>query len=158
MAVYDKGEYEFVLTESLKRPWVPVIEIEGDCTTSCIDSLTYLEPPRDTETREIRGHTKEEMERAHHQGVMWGNEITGTLPFESWYTSTFPIATATPDHWAESVKMADEMNGYGRITYDNGEYWLDVFPLEHELGPFSLPELHEKLISLRESEGTNENR
>ena len=59
----------------------------------------------------------------------------------------------TPDYWAESVKMADEIHGYGRINYENGEYWLDVFPLEHEFGPFTLPELHEKLISLRESEG-----
>ena len=67
--------------------------------------------------------------------------------------SNLPITT--PDHWAESVKMADEIKV--SIKYVDGEYLIlintlhDIYP--DELGPFTLPELHEKLISLRESEG-----
>ena len=56
---------------------------------------------------------------------------------------------ATPDYWAESVKMADDMGD--KITYNDGKYI--IWNIGYELGPFTLPELHEKLISLRESEG-----
>ena len=62
---------------------------------------------------------------------------------------------ATPDHWAESVKMADDMGH--EITVHKSAYHLGIFDYEEDKflydGPFTLPELHEKLISLRESEG-----
>jgi hypothetical protein len=60
----------------------------------------------------------------------------------------------TPDHWAESVKMADEMgltisydkeNQYGLCENIDDFAWIGL--------NMTLPELHEKLISLRESEG-----
>ena len=60
----------------------------------------------------------------------------------------------TPDHWAESVKMADEMGL--ELKYWEGTYTLMDFDCPRwavTQGPFTLPELHDKLISLRESEG-----
>ena len=60
----------------------------------------------------------------------------------------------SPDYWAESVKMADELGI--QITYEDGKYKIfddDNPRWSVRQGPFTLPELHEKLISLRESEG-----
>ena len=63
----------------------------------------------------------------------------------------------TPDYWAESVKMAEQLSyadNWISLEYSLGEYYIKrVIPKIHErIGPFTLPELHEKLISLRESE------
>ncbi len=69
----------------------------------------------------------------------------------------------TPDHWAESVKMADEINGEVEkdcdLEYVRGEYFINyerrigITTDSYYMGPFTLPELRDKLISLRESEG-----
>ena len=70
----------------------------------------------------------------------------------------------TPDYWAESVKMAKSLHikleCYNeKYYYDNSSPSYCGDPLvDRTCGPFTLPELHDKLISLRESEGTNENR
>ena len=79
------------------------------------------------------------------------------------YIEELHKSITTPDYWAESVKMADEINGkVGKdcdLEYVQGEYFIDyerrigITTDSYYMGPFTLPELHEKLISLRESEG-----
>ena len=64
----------------------------------------------------------------------------------------------SPCHWAESVKMADEMPNSGlfivALAYQDGDYFINDFrpKINGEpvvtYGPFSLPELHDKLKEL----------
>lgn len=68
----------------------------------------------------------------------------------------------TPDHWAESVKMAKSLH-IKLECYNEKYYYDDSSPsycgdplVDRTCGPFTLPELYEKLISLRESEGGND--
>ena len=65
----------------------------------------------------------------------------------------------SPCHWAESVKMAKSL--HIKLECYNEKYYYDDSSLSYcgdplvdrTCGPFTLPELHDKLISLRESEG-----
>ena len=65
----------------------------------------------------------------------------------------------SPDYWAESVKIAEQLSyadKWVELEYGLGEYYIKHKTIESRafkrIGPFTLPELHEKLISLRESE------
>lgn len=65
----------------------------------------------------------------------------------------------TPDYWDESVKMAKSLH-IKLECYNEKYYYDDSSPsycgdplVDRTCGPFTLPELYEKLINLRESEG-----
>jgi hypothetical protein len=67
-----------------------------------------------------------------------------------WKAKTICEDITTPDHWAESVKMADEMGH--EIIVHKSTYHLGIFDYDKDKfmysGPFTLPELHEKLKEL----------
>lgn len=83
-------------------------------------------------------------------GFIWRHGHNGSHNCATRLKARVKELESTPDLWAESVKTADEMGD--KITYDEGKYiiWNEGY----ELGPFTLPELHEKLKELS-NETTN---